>query len=158
MAQPQALPQPMAIQPQMPAANVNPTQPMLTMIDKSASYNDFITAGWTDALLIQHGKAMLMPAANAVFPPTVAPPVVAPPTIATPVQAPALQNIPAPQPSAAAMFNQMPIAPVQNMALPQAISQAVPQGIPQAMPMPPVSAFEQPQALSGQAEPDDLPF
>jgi hypothetical protein len=141
--QPQA---PMSIQPQMPLAHTNPTQPMLTMLDKSATYQDFINNGWTDALLIEHKKAIMMPAANTVFPPaqtTVAPP----PGVQIP-QAQTMPNaIPIPQPSAANMFQQATAAPVQQMGIPQA-----------PIPTPPISAFEQPSTFNGEAPPDDLPF
>jgi hypothetical protein len=151
----------MSIQPQMPLAHTNPTQPMLTMIDKSATYEDFIKNNWTDALLIQHGKAMMMAPANEVFPPQ--PQAVQPP----PVQAPPVQQIPQaqyqqvpqampqaippPQPSASALFAQTPVAPVQQMGIPQA---------PQSTPLPPapMSSFEQPSAMGMEAPPDDLPF
>ena len=151
-AQPLAPQAPMSIQPQMPLAHVNPTQPMLTMIDKSATYQQFIAAGWTDALLIEKGKAIMMPAANDVFPqapaPAVAPPPVAqPPMPGIPQAQPMPQGIPAPQPSASALFAQTPVAPVQQMGIPQA-------PIPQA----PMSQFETPTAMGGEAPPDDLPF
>lgn len=154
--QQQPMPQaPMSLQPQMPQAHINPSQPMLTMIDKSATYNDFITNGWTDALLIQHGKAIMMPAANDVFAPVqqVAPPPVAqipqaiPQAIAQGIPQAIPQGIPTAQPSAAAMFNQTPVTPVQQMGIPQA-------PIPQA----PISSFEQPSAMGGEPAPDDLPF
>jgi hypothetical protein len=148
--QPQA---PMSIAPQMPLASANPTQPMLTMIDKSATYDEFIKIGWTDALLIQHGKAILMPAANDVFPPSGAvapPPVQAPPVQQVPQAQPMAQAIPTPQPSAAALFQGTPAAPVQQV--PQA-------GIPQAIPPAPISSFEQaPAPMIDDAMPDDLPF
>ena len=157
---PQASPQaPMSLQPQMPLAHTNPTQPMLTMIDKSAPYEAWIANGWTDALLIEKGKAMMMPAVNEVFPP--APAQALPPQPAIPQalpqaipQAQMPQGIPAPQPSAAALFSQTPVAPVQQMEVPQA-----PQ-IPQAIPQAPISSFEQaPAAMTnGEAPPDDLPF
>lgn len=161
---------PMSVQPQMPQAHTNPTQPMLTMIDKSATYDDFIRNGWTDALLIQHGKAMMMPAANTVFPP--APQVAGPPSVqappiqqappvqqqyqqAVPVQQPMApqipQGVPAPMPNAATMFNQGTPAPVQQMA-PTAPS------IPQAVPQAPLTSFEVPSPYAGEAPPDDLPF
>lgn len=160
--QPQA---PMSVQPQMPQAHTNPTQPMLTMIDKSATYDDFIRNGWTDALLIQHGKAMMMPAANTVFPPQQVagpPPVQAPPVQLPPaqhvvpqIQQTVPQGVPAPQPSAAQMFGQTPVAPIQQMGAPMA-PQAP--GIPQAVPPAPMSNFETPSALGGEVPPDDLPF
>lgn len=174
------LPQaPMSIQPQMPQAHTNPSQPMLTMIDKSASYEDFIRNGWTDTLLIQHGKAIMMPAQNDVFPPqqVAAPPVIqGPPPVqqgipqaqqvpnvafAPPAQHQAVpQGIPAPQPTAAAMFNQATVAPVQQMGtpIPQGIPQIPQQGIPQAIPPAPISNFETPTALGADVPPDDLPF
>lgn len=156
---------PMAIQPQMPQAHTNPTQPMLTMIDKSATYDDFIRNGWTDALLIQHGKAMMMPAANTVFPPTQGvagpPPVQAPPVQQqyqpAPVQqqvAPQVpQGVPAPMPNAATMFNQGTVAPTQQMAPPP-----MPQGVPAAIPPAPLTNFEIPTAFGSDVPPDDLPF
>lgn len=55
----------------------------LIMIDKSATYEDFIKVGWTDELLIQEGKARKN---EAVAPPTMAPPMA--PPIAPPVAAP----------------------------------------------------------------------
>lgn len=157
--QAQYVQQPMAIQPQMPPASANPSQPMLTMIDKSASYEDFIKAGWNDALLIQNGKAMMMPAANDVFPsalppaPSALPQVPQAQTIPPVPQAQAIpqaapQGIPAPLPSAAAMFNQTPVAPVQQMgAIPQA-----------PIPPAPISSFEQPSPMGMEPAPDDLPF
>lgn len=161
----QAIQQPMApmsLQPQMPQAHTNPTQPMLTMLDKSASYEDFIKNGWNDALLIQHGKAIMMPAQNAVFPPTQSvapPPVQGPPNPQQGIpQAqqgiPQAQAIPAPQPSAAAMFNQAPVVPVQQMGIPPMPQQGIPQAVPQA----PISGFQQPSPLGAEAPPDDLPF
>lgn len=160
---------PMSVQPQMPQAHTNPSQPMLTMIDKSATYDDFIRNGWTDALLIQHGKAIMMPAQNEVFPPTQVagpPPVQAPPAQHQPVppavpqgipvqqpMAPQIpQGIPAPMPNAATMFNQGTPAPVQQMAPPSA------PGIPQAVPQAPLTSFEVPSPYAGEAPPDDLPF
>jgi hypothetical protein len=156
---------PMALTPQMPLAHSNPTQPMLTMIDKSAPYEAWIANGWTDQLLIEKGKAMMMPPANEVFPQTpqqpLAPqvpqamaPQIAPAQQAMPnyqnvqvpqamEQQPIAQGIPTPQPSAAALFQQAPAAPVVNMGQP----------IPQA----PVSGFEQPMPMQ-EPPADDLPF
>ena len=144
----QPMPQaPMSIAPQMPQAHTNPTQPMLAMIDKSATYEDYKRAGWTDEQLIQSGKAMMMPAANVAFPPAPqavqAPPI---PQAVAPVQAIPQAPIPAPMPTAAAMFQQAPVAPVQNMGIPQA-----------PVPPAPLSAFEQPAPMN-EVEPDDLPF
>jgi len=171
---------PMSIQPQMPLASSAPTQSLLTMLDLSAPYQQFISAGWTDELLIQHGKALRMAPAAEVFPsapPIQAPPVQAPPNALPPVATapvpmamptqeqlmgfpipPAIpqamaQGVPAPQPTAAAMFTQAHVAPVQQMG--------VPAPMPPAMPQAPVSGFEQaPTAPSfgGQEDLDDLPF
>jgi hypothetical protein len=155
---PQAMPQqapvyqspqaPMAMQPQMPTANVNPTQPMLVMIDKSAPYEAWIANGWTDALLVEKGKAMMMPAQNTVFPPTPqAQPL--PPPVAIPQAIP--QGIPTPQPTASALFSQTPVAPVQQLGAPPLPPQAIPQA--------PISSFQQvPTPMQGEAPPDDLPF
>lgn len=155
---PQSPMAPMSMDPQMPLAHTNPTQPMLTMLDKSATYEAFIANGWTDALLIERGKAIMMPAANTVFPPTpiaqpLPPQPMAPqvpqaqiPQAQIPVQQ-IPQGIPAPQPSAAALFSQTPVAPVQQMGIPQA-----------PIPPAPLSSFEQPSAMGTEAPPDDLPF
>lgn len=139
------LPQaPMSVQPQMPQAHVNPNQPMLTMIDKTISYDDYIKNGWNDQLLIQHGKAMMMPAQNDAFPSQV-------PNVPQASQIPnasQAQAIPSPQPTAVQLYTQTPAAPVQQMGTPQ-------QQIPQA----PGSTFEQaPSPLGNEAPVDDLPF
>lgn len=132
-----AIPPQMSIQPQMPPATAAPTQPMLTMIDKSVSYEQYKAAGWSDQQLIDNGKAMMMPALNDVFPPSqpIAPPPTAP-------------MAPAPVPSASAMFQGTPPAPVQQV------------GIPQAMPSPPMSPMGNipPTPFQGDEELDDLPF
>lgn len=156
---------PMSIQPQMPLAHTNPTQPMLAMIDKTATYEDYIKAGWSDAQLIQSGKAMMMAPANNVFPTqqqAVQPPPVQAPSIpqampqphipqGVPQAQPVYGAIPPPQPSAAALFTQTPVAPIQQMGIPSA-----PQGPP--MPPAPMSSFEQPNAMGMEPAPDDLPF
>jgi hypothetical protein len=157
----QAIPQaaaPMSIQPQMPLASSNPTAALLTMIDLSAPYQAFIANGWTDELLIQHGKALRMTPAAEAFPTAPSVPVAAPPMAQaipqavipqamSPVAVAQPMGVPVPQPSAAALFTQTTAAPVQNIAVP--------------MPMAPVSTFEQapaPTTFAGQEQLDDLPF
>jgi hypothetical protein len=134
-----SIPQPMAPQIPMPVAAPAPSQPILVMLDKSATYEQYKASGWTDELLIQHGKATMMPAQNAVFPPQ-------------PV-APAIPSAPAPIPNAAAAFAAAPI-PVQPAmpVMPQA-----PQGF-AATPYPPMSNNLAPTSFTDDEAVDDLPF
>lgn len=76
-AQPQAAPVPVA--PAPVAAPVAPQQ-VMTAAANGVSYEQYIAAGWTDALLVQHGY-MLAPAPAAPAP-VAAPPVAAPPSVA----------------------------------------------------------------------------
>lgn len=130
---------PMALTPQMPLASSAPNQSLLTMIDKSAPYEIWIANGWTDKLLIEKGKAMMMTPESVAFPPSV-------PQAVPGVPQAIPQTVPAPQPTAAALFTGTSVAPIQNMG-------AVP-----PVPVPqPMSSFEQ---FSESPEPpeDDMPF
>lgn len=137
------IPSPMSIQPQMPPATAAPSQPMLTMIDKSVSYEQYKAAGWSDQQLIENGKALMMPALNQVFPPQ---PVAGPPAVPAPAP---MANIPQAVPSANAMFQNAQAAPVQQ------IPTAIPQ-IPSA-PMSPMGTIP-PAPFGADEEVDDLPF
>jgi hypothetical protein len=142
---PAPAPIPVAPIPQAPTLPVAPPTsivPTLTMIDLSFSYEAFITQGWTDDLLVQHGKAV-RPLAVAPIPQV--PPVPQAPPVPVAPLAPQAPSAPL-QPSN--MFVQTPVAPVQNT-------------IPVAPIAPSVSTFEQaptPLAFSEQDEHDDLPF
>ena len=156
LAQPMApqIPSPMSIQPQMPPANAAPSQPMLTMIDKSISYEQYKAAGWSDQQLIDHGKAMMMPALNDVFPsqPVAGPPAVPSQPMApqTPQQ-PQMPNVPQAMPSAANMFQNAQPAPVQQIPnVPQANSAPI-------APMSPMGSIP-PAPFPADEEVDDLPF
>ena len=155
-AQPMApqIPSPMSIQPQMPPATAAPSQPMLTMIDKSVSYEQYKAAGWSDQQLIDHGKAIMMPALNDVFP---SQPVAGPPAV--PAQPMALQtpqqqqmpNVPQALPSAAAIFQNAQPAPVQQIPnVPQANAAPI-------APMSPMGSIP-PAPFPADEEVDDLPF
>lgn len=171
---------PMSIQPQMPLASTAPTQALLTMLDLSAPYQQFISAGWTDELLIQHGKALRMTPATEAFPS--APPVQAPPVAQQMAQAiPQAQQAPnigfaPPQQHVAPLPT---LAQVQGMAVPQPMGVPAPMpsaatmfaqtpaapvqtmGVPAPLPPAPVSGFEQaptPTAFAGEEELNDLPF
>lgn len=117
--------------------------PTLKMIDTSATYEAFKQSGWTDELLVQHGKAvMITPTPIAVVPPLpVAPPV--------PI---------APQAPAQA-FAQTPVAPVQQVAPPTTPTIMPPSAVP---PAPELTVFEQtaipPSAFSDDDAHNDLPF
>ena len=148
------IPAPMSIQPQTPPATAAPSQPMLTMIDKSVSYEQYKSAGWSDQQLIDNGKAMMMPALNDVFPPQ---PVAGPPSVPaqpmapTATQQPQTPNVPQAMPSASTMFQNAQPAPVQQMPnVPQANAAPI-------APMSPMGSIP-PAPFAADEEVDDLPF
>lgn len=148
--------------PPVPGVPQNQGPAHIEMIDRSATYEAFLAAGWTDELLIQHGKARLK-VATPVAPAPPAPPA---PAVSTPPQA-VTQPVQAVTPAPATAQHIDPVAqftntapqPVQTVQTPQA-PQPVPSpavGAPVVPNVAPTASLQVPN-LPTNLEKDDLPF
>jgi hypothetical protein len=141
--------------PPAPAVPQNQGPAHIEMIDRSATYEAFLAAGWTDEILIQHGKARLK-VATPVAPAPPAPAVPTPPQAPQPVQAvtptPATPQYIDP----VAQFTNTAPQPVQTVQTPQPVP-APAVGTPMAPNVAPTAPLQAPNLPTNLVN-DDLPF